>query len=101
MYFECLFEKKKSEHNYIQSLYFKVINHLTFILLTWRIRWAPNNASRWKMGFNSAFNVLNTELNPICHLLALLGAHPILHISKINVNVFLVRDNILLYVDKQ
>jgi hypothetical protein len=31
------------------------------------------------------FNLLNAELNPICHLLALLGAHHILHISKIRV----------------
>jgi hypothetical protein len=28
---------------------------LTLILLTWRIGWAPNNASKWQMGFNSAF----------------------------------------------
>ena len=28
---------------------------LTLILLTWKIWWAPNNASRWQMGFNSAF----------------------------------------------
>jgi hypothetical protein len=27
------------------------------------------------------------ELNPIYHLLALLGAHPILHISRIRANV--------------
>ena len=32
------------------------------------------------------FNPLMTQLNPICHLLALLGAHPILHISRIRVN---------------
>jgi len=31
---------------------------LTLILLTWRIWWAPNNASRWQMGFNSAFKGL-------------------------------------------
>ena len=31
---------------------------LTLILLTWRIGWAPNNASRWQMGFNSAFKGL-------------------------------------------
>jgi len=37
------------------------------------------------MGFNSAFKGLNAELNPTCHLLALLGAHPILHISRIRV----------------
>jgi hypothetical protein len=29
---------------------------------------------------------LNAELNPISHLLALLGAHPILHVSRIRVN---------------
>jgi len=27
-------------------------------------------------------NTLNAELNPICHLLALLGAHHILHVSR-------------------
>jgi hypothetical protein len=31
-------------------------------------------------------NPLNTELNPICHLPALLGAHHILHVSSIRVN---------------
>jgi len=31
------------------------------------------------------FNPLNAELNPICHLLALLAAHPIPHISRIRV----------------
>jgi len=30
-------------------------------------------------------NPLNAELNPICHLLALLGAHHILYISRIRV----------------
>jgi len=30
-------------------------------------------------------NPLNAELNPICHLLVLLGAHLILHISRISV----------------
>jgi len=33
-----------------------------------------------------SINTLNAELNPIYHLLALLGAHPILHISRIRVN---------------
>ena len=31
-------------------------------------------------------NPLNTKLNSICHLLALFGAHHILHISRIRVN---------------
>ena len=30
-------------------------------------------------------NPLNAELNAICYLLALLGAHPILHVSRIRV----------------
>jgi hypothetical protein len=37
----------------------------------------------------SIFNTLNAKWNPICHLLALLGAHPILHISRIR-----VKDNV-------
>jgi hypothetical protein len=32
------------------------------------------------------FNPLNAQLNPICHLLALLGTHHILHVSRIRVN---------------
>jgi len=31
---------------------------LTLTLLTWRMWWALNNASRWQMGFNSAFKGL-------------------------------------------
>jgi len=32
-------------------------------------------------------NPSNAELNSICHLLALLGAHPIFHVSRIRVNL--------------
>jgi len=35
--------------------------------------------------FRSTFNPLNAELNPICHLLALLGVHHFLHVSRIRV----------------
>jgi len=34
-------------------------------------------------------NPLNAELNPICHLLALLGAHHIFHVSRIKVKYHL------------
>jgi hypothetical protein len=34
------------------------------------------------------FNPLNTQLNPICHLLALLEAHHILHVSRIRVKLY-------------
>ena len=33
------------------------------------------------------FNPLNADLNPICHLLALLGSHHILHVSRIRVKL--------------
>jgi hypothetical protein len=32
-------------------------------------------------------NPLNAELNPICHFLALLEAHHILHVSRVRVNL--------------
>jgi len=32
-------------------------------------------------------NPLNAELNPICHLLTLLGSHHILHVSRIRVKI--------------
>jgi len=38
----------------------------------------------WQKG---VFNPLNAELNPICHLVELLGAHPILHVSRIRVKI--------------
>jgi len=37
------------------------------------------------------FNSLNTELNPICCLLALLGAHHFLHVSRIRVKSLTLR----------
>ena len=37
--------------------------------------------------FCSYFNPLNTELNSICHLLTLVGAHHILHVSRVRVNI--------------
>jgi len=40
-------------------------------------------------------NRLNAELNPICHLLALLGAHHILHVSRIR-----VKDEYLVHMKK-
>jgi len=36
-------------------------------------------------GQRQFINPLNAELNPICHLLALLGARHILHVSSIRI----------------
>jgi hypothetical protein len=35
-------------------------------------------------------NPVNAELNPICHLLALLGAHHILHVGRIRVKRIII-----------
>jgi len=40
----------------------------------------------WRKIHNQEINPLNAELNPICHLLALLGAHHILNVSRIRFN---------------
>ena len=37
--------------------------HLTLILLMWRVWCAPNNASKWQMGFKSAFKGLKQWLS--------------------------------------
>jgi hypothetical protein len=36
-------------------------NAVTLTLLKWRIGWAPNNASRWQMGFNLPFKGLKVK----------------------------------------
>ena len=38
------------------------------------------------LSLSHSLNPLNTKLNPICHLLALLEAHHILHVSRMRVN---------------
>jgi hypothetical protein len=46
-------------------------------------------AVRRLTGYKSGVNPLHTELNPTCHLLALLGAHHILHVRELRVNTIL------------
>jgi len=43
-------------------------------------------------------NIPPQSLNPICHLLALLGAHHIFHVSGLRVNVFVVLMEMLCFV---
>ena len=47
------------------------------------------NPSKIRNGF--IFNPLNSELNPICYLPALLGAHHFLHVSRIRVKLLTFR----------
>ena len=41
---------------------------------------------RYRYTIDNVLSPLNAELNLICHLLALLGVHYILHISRVRVN---------------
>ena len=57
--------------------------------VTQRIRWFPRlTADLWRP---IEFNPLNPELNRICYLLALLGAHHFLHVSRIRVKLLTLR----------
>jgi len=49
-----------------------------------------NNTLSWKTRIK-CINPLNPELNPICYLLALLGAHHFLHVSRIRVKLLTFR----------
>jgi hypothetical protein len=56
-----------------------------------------SGSRQWKWSLlwrNTSTNIypLNAELNPIWHLLVLLAAHPILHVSRIRVNDWLATD---------
>jgi len=56
--FCCSSRKKKFEARF-KIVILAFCSSLTLILLTWRIWWAPNNASKWQMRINSAFKWLN------------------------------------------
>ena len=49
-----------------------------------------NNFQSYKTGW-LGINPLNPELNPICYLQALLGAHHFLHVSRIRVKLLILR----------
>jgi len=55
VYFFIVKQNKAGRHTYNVTL---THVRLTLILLTWRIWWAANNASKWQVGLNSAFKGL-------------------------------------------
>jgi hypothetical protein len=59
----------------LEALQFKsgtfFLKSLTLTLLIWRIWWAPNNDSRWQMGFNLAFEGYTLSAKRITGLVAL------------------------------
>jgi hypothetical protein len=63
------------------------LTHSGEILTPWQVsrKEAGQIFFKRRYGSNSEFNPLNAKLNPICHLLVLLGAHHILHVSRVRV----------------
>ena len=51
-----------------------------------------HNSNGVTVGITFQFNPLKPKLNPICYLLALLGAHHFPHISRIRVNFISFRN---------
>jgi hypothetical protein len=88
------FKKKLTEHKMF------LISSTTSI---WSISHSNKNSARYDQKCILVFmhsaryscpvviNPLNDKLNPICHLLALLDAHPILHVSRIRVKLEISR----------
>jgi len=64
-------------------------NLCVFHLQHWKLN--PSFAlafdTAWDEIWSYVLNLLNTELNPISHLLALLGAHLVFHVSRIGVKI--------------
>ena len=67
---------------------------LTLILLTWRIWWSPNNASKWQMGFYS-FKGLNYTTSISFHVLSssLFNIHSIIqsHTTEVTTKHYATR----------
>ena len=60
------------------------------VISCFRRPWLPSawflvSVANFRIEDKAYFNSLNAELNPICHLLALLRAHHIFHVSRIRV----------------
>ena len=72
------------EHKMCALIFYKILSE-TFLILRRKERNMIKNV------YCSYFNLLNPELNPICYLLALLGAHHFLHVSRIRVKLLTLR----------
>ena len=58
----------------------------------YRVKYKQLASDKQSSEISVKLNPLNTELNPICHLLTLLGAHHIVHVSRVRVNVPVSQD---------
>ena len=71
---------REVKHRILDTLYCSAYRHLDRISTQIRLKLHAHE-----------FNPLNPELNPICYLLALLGAHHFLHVSRIRVKLLTFR----------
>ena len=66
------------------------VKHLYIMPRTWADTPVRAEQRKRDMSFGTwIVSPLNSELNPICHLLALLGTHHIFHVSRIRVKMHL------------
>jgi len=65
----CDLETSRIGAPYIYDISNLRVNDLTLILLTWRKWQTPNTASKWQMGFNSAFKGLTQSVQLLGHRL--------------------------------
>ena len=71
-------------------VYFIFVSY-TFTGSTLHVSINPSHSRQSECTDSSFINPLNAELNPICYLLALLGAHHFLHVSRIKVKSLTLR----------
>jgi hypothetical protein len=82
-YLGVIFDTSGTDDKGIRS---KVIQGRKFVACLNGMLWSEDIRKERKLNiYNALINPLNAELNPICHLVALLRAHPIFHISRIKV----------------
>jgi hypothetical protein len=58
----CVYRNVEVSVGFVNTGVVGAVFYLTLILLTWTIWRAPTNASKWRMGFNSAFKGLTLIL---------------------------------------
>ena len=86
--FFCLGAFTQSGKNDYQFYHFYPYVRLSLRMYQLGFRW---EGFLQNLVLESFINPLNPELNPICYLLALLGAHHFLHVSRIRVKLLTFR----------